>query len=370
MSQSSQKLKRIVFAAGGTGGHIYPALAVADELKQMNKEIEICFIGAKGKMEERLVPGYGYRLETINIRGLSRKINPKNLITAFKLFSSVRESRAILKNFVPDVVFGTGGYVSGPVVWAARGLKIPTMLYEGNYYPGITVRLLASKVNKILLNFPESKRFFKDEKKIEVIPYPVRRTLKVYKRHEAAHHFGLARDRKTLFVFGGSQGAHSINNALLKNLNQLIDAKIQVIWQTGNKDYEMIGDKVKQNPDVRLFKFIDNIDYAYSAADLVVCRSGISALMELAYFGSAAIFVPYPFSSDNHQLKNAERLLEQKACGIIFDKELDSLASKIIELINDDSKLNEMRMNIKKFSDANAASRIAEFLIGFANKRN
>lgn len=359
-------LSRIIFAAGGTGGHIYPALAVADELKKINENINICFIGAKGKMEEKVVPEYGYLLKTINISGLIRSLNTKNLWTALKLFSSVKEARSLLKGFAPDIVFGTGGYASGPVVWSASKLKIPVVLYEGNYYPGLTVRFLASRANAVLVNFPESEKFFKHKNKIKSMSYPVRKKLKIYSRNEAIIHFNLISDKKTLFIFGGSQGAHSINKAFLKCFDKLTVSNIQILWQTGEKDYDEVFNAVTQNPDIKIFKFLNEIDFAYSAADLIVCRSGISAVMEIAYFGAAAIFVPYPFASEAHQLMNAEKMYKQNAAELILDKNLDiQMESKIIKLINDKKKLNEMRANIKRFSDVNAASKIAGYLNNF-----
>jgi len=364
-------LNKIIFAAGGTGGHIYPAIAVADELKKMNDKIDILFIGVKGKMEEKVIPQYGYQLRTINISGLNRNLSPKNLLTAFKFFSSTRAAANLLRTFEPDIVFGTGGYVSGPVFWAANRLKIPSVIYEGNFYPGLTVRLFASRVNKILLNFTESTVFFKQKDKINIMPYPVRRNLKTYSRNGALSRFGLNPGKKTLFIFGGSQGAHSINRAILNCLDKLVAANIQMLWQTGENDYDVIKKTVGENLNIKLFSFLNEIDYAYSASDLVVCRSGISAVMEIAYFGIPVIFVPYPFSSEAHQLRNAERLKEQNAAEMILDKDLQNqLATKVIELINDESKLKHLRHNIRQFCDPKAASRIAGFLKDFMLSKN
>ncbi|MGH2574142.1 MAG: UDP-N-acetylglucosamine--N-acetylmuramyl-(pentapeptide) pyrophosphoryl-undecaprenol N-acetylglucosamine transferase, partial [Ignavibacteria bacterium] len=245
----------------------------------------------------------------------------------------------------------------------AAKLNIPSVLHEGNYYPGVTVKMLAPKVDKLILNFEESKKFFKKKDNIMVMAYPVRQNLKKYPRDDANKFFGLTGSKKTLFVFGGSQGANSINKALLDVYKNLIDNKIQIIWQTGYKDYGLISSIVSDN-EVKLFKFIDKIDYAYSASDLVLCRSGISAVMEIAKFGTPVVFVPLPSASENHQEKNARLLVEKNAAEIILDKDLKKeLSEKILNLINDVHKLQQLSINIQKFADKDAALKIAEFLI-------
>jgi UDP-N-acetylglucosamine--N-acetylmuramyl-(pentapeptide) pyrophosphoryl-undecaprenol N-acetylglucosamine transferase len=356
-------ISRIVFAAGGTGGHIFPAIAVADEIKKMNNAAEIQFIGAKGKMEENIIPKYGYELFTLNIRGFYRSISPKNINVIIKLIRSTGKVKEFLKKFNPQLVFGTGGYVSGPVVRAAYKLGIPAVLYEGNYYPGLTVKALASKAKRVIVNFENSKQYFKLQDNLDVMPYPVRGNLKKYTREEANEFFGLKNDRKTLFAFGGSQGASSINNALLNCAEELISSNIQILWQTGWKEYSTIAEKTGSIHDIKLFKFIENMDYAYSAADLVVCRSGISTMMEAAYFGSAVAFIPYAHASDNHQEKNAKAMVDAEAAEMILDNELDyKFESEILDLMNDNIRLASMKKRITRFADKDAASKIASSL--------
>jgi UDP-N-acetylglucosamine--N-acetylmuramyl-(pentapeptide) pyrophosphoryl-undecaprenol N-acetylglucosamine transferase len=354
---------RAVFAAGGTGGHIFPAIAVADELKKLNDRVEIFFIGAQGRMEENIVPKSGYQLLTLDIRGFYRSLSPKNINVIFKLIASTKKAKNFLAEFKPQIVFGTGGYVSGPVLRAAYKLGIPSVLYEGNYYPGLTVKALTSKADKVILNFEGSKKYLKNQNNLEVMPYPVRGSLKRYPREEAIKFFGLKNERKTLFVFGGSQGAASINRVLLDCSDEFLKHNIQMIWQTGKRDYSTISEKTKQLTEIKLFEFIDSMDYAYSASDLVVCRSGISTMMEAAYFGSAVVFVPYAFSTDNHQEKNARAMVDANAAEMILDSELEfKFESEILELLNDDGKLSTMRKNIAKFSDKDAALKIANSL--------
>ena len=260
-------INKAVFAAGGTGGHIFPAIAVADELRKINKDAEIVFIGAKGRIEEKIVPNAGYKLKTLEVRGFYRSINPKNITVLTKFLKGLREAKKYLKEFNPDLVYGTGGFVSGPVLTAAHKLGITTAVQEGNYYPGITVKWLSGKADKVILNFDSSKKFLKRQDNIEIISYPVRENLKHYSKSEACKFFGLNENNKVLFAFGGSQGASSINKALLNNIEQLKKDNIQLIWQSGVRDYENISSAVKGYNNVKVLKFIDNIDYAYSVSD-------------------------------------------------------------------------------------------------------
>lgn len=363
-------ITKAVFAAGGTGGHIFPAIAVADELRRLNKDAKIIFIGAKGRIEEKIVPKNGYELKTLEVRGFYRSISPKNITVFSKFLKALREAKKYLKEFKPEIVYGTGGFVSGPVLLASRRLGIPSVIQEGNYYPGITVKWLSGKVDKVLLNFEGSKKFFKRQDNLEVISYPVRESLKRYSRKEAYGFFGLNENKKTLFAFGGSQGASSINRALIKGIEKFKLNNIQLIWQTGVNEFESISEKAKGYDNIKLFRFIDNIDYAYSAADLIICRAGISTVMELAYFGSAVLFVPFAFASENHQEKNARAMADAGAAEMLLDKDAEtSLFEKSFNLLNDEKKLGSMRDNIKKFADKNAASKIVKLLLQIAENR-
>ncbi len=364
------KIDRIVFAAGGTGGHIYPAIAIADELLKLNSNIEIRFIGAKGRIEEKIIPMNGYKLETIEITGFKRSFNFKNIISAIKIFKALKDSKKILKEFAPQIVYGTGGFVSGPVLKAAQKLKILNVIEEGNYYPGVTVKLISPKADKVILNFEGTKKYLKRTDNTEFMSYPVRENMKKYPKADAVLEFGFNSDKKILFVFGGSQGAKSINNALLKCFKNLINSGIQIIWQTGEEDFEKIISATSGNIGLKVFKYINKIDMAYSACDLVLCRSGISTIMELALFGIAAVFVPYPFASENHQEKNAAAVAEKNGAALLPDKYLnEKLESSILNLINDENKLSLMRANISKMADKKAASKIAKMLIELVNSR-
>jgi UDP-N-acetylglucosamine--N-acetylmuramyl-(pentapeptide) pyrophosphoryl-undecaprenol N-acetylglucosamine transferase len=361
-------INKIVFAAGGTGGHIYPAIAIADELKKLNEKIDIYFIGARGKIEEKIIPSYGYRLKLIDIRGFYRNTNLKNLVVLIKLAKSIRETKMFLREYKPEIVFGTSGYVSGPVLWAAHKLSILTGLIGGDFYPAVTTRMLSSKVDRLFLNFEESKKFFKRQDNIEIVHYPIRQNLKKYPREEALKYFGLDGSKKTLFVFGGSQGASSINKAMLKCIANITNENIQIIWQTGKNDYEVVKERVRDNKFVKVYEYIERIDYGYSASDLIVCRAGISTIMETAYYGGSVVFVPYPFAANNHQEKNALALVNAEAAEMILDKELDAkLCNTILRLMKNEHTSKTMGINISKFADQDAASKIARELINILN---
>jgi UDP-N-acetylglucosamine--N-acetylmuramyl-(pentapeptide) pyrophosphoryl-undecaprenol N-acetylglucosamine transferase len=356
-------INKAVFAAGGTGGHIFPAIAVADELRRKNKNAEIVFIGAKGRIEEKIVPNAGYELKTLEVRGFYRSVNPKNIAVFTKFLKALKEAKRYLEDFKPDLVYGTGGFVSGPVLMAAHKLGLPTVIQEGNYYPGITVKWLSKNADKVILNFEGTKEFLKRQDNIEIMSYPVRENLKHYSKAEACRFFGLKENNKVLFAFGGSQGASSINKVLLNNLEQLKKDNVQLIWQSGEKDFENISRSAEKYDNIKVLGFIDNIDYAYSAADLIICRSGISTVMELAYFGTAVVFVPFAFSSENHQEKNARAMVDAGAAEMILDSDLQNkFYETATRLLNDEKQLSSMRKNIKKFADKDAASKIAGLL--------
>lgn len=362
-------IDRIVFAAGGTGGHIYPAIAVADELKKMNPNTEIKFIGAKNRIEEKIIPQYGYELETIELAGFKRSFSLKNVSTAYKIIKAMKAAKQILKQFDPQIVYGTGGFVSGPVLRSAAKLGILNVIEEGNYYPGLTVKMISGRATKVLLNFEGTKKYLKRQDNIEVMSYPVRQNLVRYDRVTAAGYFGLDAEKKILFVFGGSQGAHSINSALLKCYKNITNSGVQIIWQTGESDFADISKTVSEFRNIKVLKYIDMIDYAYSACDLVLCRSGISTIMELAGFGLAAVFVPFPLASENHQEKNAAAIVEKNAASMIRDKDLESrLESTIVQLLSDNRIINMYSENIRQFADTKAASKIALMLNEMVNR--
>jgi UDP-N-acetylglucosamine--N-acetylmuramyl-(pentapeptide) pyrophosphoryl-undecaprenol N-acetylglucosamine transferase len=358
-----------VFAAGGTGGHIFPAIAIADEIKKRFNDAQILFIGAKGRIEEKIVPQNNYDIKLIEIAGFNREKFLMNVSLPMKVIGSVLKSRRILKEFNPDVVVGTGGFVCGPVIYAANKLKIPVLLQEGNSYPGKTIQFHSKKADKVILTFEESNKYVKRKDNVMNIAHPIRTSLKLIDKNEALKSFNLPVENKTIFIFGASQGARGINLALDKIAPKFYDENINLIWQTGVPDFKHYSDKYKNYSDkIKILDFIEKIAYAFSAADLVICRSGITSIMEIAYLELPAILIPLPTSAENHQEMNARSMMNKKSAVMLLQKDLDSeLYGTIKKYLHNEFLLNELRENVSKFSDIEAASKIAEEVIKLAN---
>ncbi|MEG8948065.1 undecaprenyldiphospho-muramoylpentapeptide beta-N-acetylglucosaminyltransferase [Rosettibacter firmus] len=358
---------RFIFAGGGTGGHLYPALAVAQKVRQLKPEAEILFVGTKNKIEAKVVPQSNFNFKTILISGFSRKFNFNNLLFPFKLTAGLIQSLIINMNFKPRVAIGTGAYVSGPVIWAASVLGAKIILLEQNSYPGITNRLLEKKADEIHLTYEESKKYFRYKEKLFVTGNPVRVELKLINKEEALKRFSLQTTKKTLLVLGGSLGAKSINNAVAYAIDELVKNDIQILWQTGKLYFDEY--KKYERNEVRILPFIDDMQAAYSACDLVLARAGATTIAEVSFLGLPVIFVPSTNVAANHQILNAKVLVENNAALMIEDNNLQNeFLDKIIELINNEDKLNSLRSNIKKFSKPDAADVIAERIIKLAEK--
>jgi len=360
---------RIMFAGGGTGGHIFPGIAIADAIMKLEPKAEILFVGAKGKIEERAVPKAGYKFKSVWISGFVRSFDVKNVLFPLKLIVSLVQSFILIRKFKPNVVVGTGGYVSGPVVFVASVLGIPTLIQEQNSYPGVTTRFLTHFVDEVHLSFESARKYLKGKARVFVSGNPVRSSLKIYPKEDAVRYFGLDPKRRTLFVFGGSSGARSINEAMLEILDEILERGIQVIWQTGAFDYERIKLACGGKDEVKVFKFIDEIDRAYSACDLVLCRAGATTIAEITYFGVPAILVPYPFATANHQFENARVLFESGASELLLDTELKmKLREKIFNLLNDKERLEKMRQKVREFANPDAGVRIAKSILKLAGR--
>jgi UDP-N-acetylglucosamine--N-acetylmuramyl-(pentapeptide) pyrophosphoryl-undecaprenol N-acetylglucosamine transferase len=355
----------IILSGGGTGGHIFPAIAIADELRNMQKDINILFVGAKGKLEEKIVPENNYEIKTINISGFNKNI--KTILTLpFKILSALSESRKILKSFKPGAVAGTGGYASGPIVQEACKMKIPTLIQEGNAIPGKVTKFLSGKVNKVVVNFPGTADYLKRKDNIIQIAHPIRSNLSLKDKKTSLESYNLNPERKTLFIFGGSQGAHGINKVIFENLNEFRQRNLNIIWQTGRPDFENYK-SLSNKDNISVHSFINDMDTAYSASDLIICRAGITSIMEIAALGKPAVFVPYPFSAENHQLLNARTLEKSNAGFVVLHESIRSeLLDVLFKLITDDEKLKMTGENIKKFSDISASKKIAEEILKIA----
>lgn len=356
---------RYIFSGGGTGGHIFPAIAIADEIKKIDAEAEILFVGAKGRIEEIIVPQNNYKLVTIEISGFERKKMYKNVFLPVKIMRSITQSKNIIREFRPDVAVGTGGFVCGPVIHSAIRLGVPALIQEGNAYAGRTIKILSGRSDKVVINFDETRKYLRRKNNIIKISHPVRSSLEIKDRAESLIKFGLDPGYKTVFIFGGSQGARGINNAVINVLPAIVEKNLNVIWQTGVHDYENIISKFAEyNKKVKILKFIINMDEAYSAADLIICRAGITSIMEIALLKKAAILVPLPGSAEDHQISNAMSLKKLQAAEMILQEKLNiDLLPEIIRLTGSDEAAEELRNRVSEFSDKDAAKKIAEEVI-------
>ena len=353
-----------IFSGGGTGGHIYPAIAIANELKLRFPDAEFLFVGAQDKMEMQKVPQAGYKIEGLWIAGLQRKFTFQNAMFPFKLISSLWKSRKIIKKFKPNVVIGTGGFASGSLLQMANSLNIPTVIQEQNSFPGITNKLLSKKANKICVAYENLERFFPKDK-IILTGNPVRQDLLEIdsKRNEALDYFKLDTTKKTLLILGGSLGARRINQLIAKEIDIIRNQNIQVIWQCGKlylNDYEHFSDK--QN--VQVTAFIDRMDLVYAAADFVISRAGASSVSELCLVGKPVIFIPSPNVAEDHQTKNANAIVEKKGAILIKESELDEkFETTFLNLIQDEKLQTELSENIKKLAKPFATKDIVDEII-------
>ena len=357
------KNPRFIISGGGTGGHISPAVAIANELKSRFPEAEFLFVGAKDKMEMQKVPHAGYAIKGLWISGIQRKITFDNVMFPLKLASSMWNSFKIIKSFKPDVVIGTGGFASGAVLKAASMLNIPTVIQEQNSYPGITNKLLAKRANKICVAYENLERFFPKDKMI-LTGNPVRQDLiEAADKSEAIAYFNLDANKKTLLVLGGSLGARRINQLIEKELDFLLSQNIQIIWQCG-KLYLNDYSKYNEKDNVQVVAFIDRMDLVYAAADVVISRSGASSVSELCIVGKPTIFIPSPNVAEDHQTKNAKAISDKNGAILIRESELEAQFETVFsDLISNESKQLELSQNIKKIAKPNATKDIVEEII-------
>lgn len=357
--------KKIIIAGGGTGGHIFPAIAIANALKKIDPGIDILFVGAKGKMEMEKVPQAGYKIEGLNIAGFNRSSLIKNIGLPLKLLKSFFRVRSIMKRFQPDAVIGVGGYSSFPVLRVAQAKGIPSFIHESNSFAGKSNILLGKKAKKVFVASGGMEKFFPKEK-IMVTGNPVRTAIlkSSITREEGIKFFSLEESKATVLVFGGSLGAKSINEAIEHGLEDLLNAGLQVIWQTGKPYMEKARERSAGKGSVWVNDFITQMEYAYAAAHIVVSRAGAMTVAELCVAKKPVIFVPYPFAAEDHQTMNAMQLLQYNAALMVKDNEVkEKLAPMIIELANDEQRRNELKKNISALAVADADQRIAEEIL-------
>jgi UDP-N-acetylglucosamine--N-acetylmuramyl-(pentapeptide) pyrophosphoryl-undecaprenol N-acetylglucosamine transferase len=365
---------RIIISGGGTGGHIFPAIAIANALKEKcSGLVEILFVGAEGRMEMEKVPAAGYKIEALWISGLQRKLTVKNLSFPFKVISSLIKANKIMKSFKPDAVVGTGGYASGPMLRVASNAGVPTLIQEQNSYPGITNKILSKKVDRICVAYEGMQHYF-PASKIILTGNPVRQDILKLdgKKARALEFFNLHADKKTVLVIGGSLGARTINESIATKLNVFSENNIQLIWQTGKGFINQANEVVApyEAKGIRVSEFISKMDYAYAAADVVISRAGASSVSELCLVKKACILVPSPNVAEDHQTKNAMALVNHQAALLVKDSEAkNELVEKTIALLSDNALKLKLESNIAKMAFADSAMVIANEILNLIHNR-
>lgn len=357
-------MKKIILSGGGTGGHIYPAVAVAEALtRKYGDQIEILFVGAEGKMEMEKVPALGYRIEGLPMAGLQRRLDIKNLAVPFKVWRSIRRAKQIIRSFGADAVVGFGGYASAPILWAAQRLGVPTIIQEQNSYAGLTNKILSKRAQRICVAYDDMERFFPAEKIVKT-GNPLRGsfTPTTKKSEEALAYYGLRADMPTLLIVGGSLGTRTLNE-MMKHWILSLDGKapIQVLWQTGKYYEKEMQAFLAAHPTENIWQgaFIERMDYAYEVADLVLSRSGACTVSELCLVGKPTIFVPSPNVAEDHQTKNAQALVNKDAAKMVRDADaIERGMTKALELLKNRVRLEELGHNIASLGIADAAARV------------
>jgi UDP-N-acetylglucosamine--N-acetylmuramyl-(pentapeptide) pyrophosphoryl-undecaprenol N-acetylglucosamine transferase len=354
---------RIIISGGGTGGHLFPAIAIANALRRLEPSARILFVGAEGRMEMQKVPEAGYEIEGLPVAGLVRGVSIRNISVAFRLFRSMLKSGRIIRKFAPDVVVGVGGYASGPVLRQAQQRHIPTLIQEQNSYAGVTNKLLAKKAQRICVAYEGMDRYFPQEK-ILLTGNPVRHSYDnlAVLRDEALVHFNLRPDSPVILVLGGSLGAGTVNNSVSGGIGLTAAAGVQVLWQTGSHYYDRMRETVETQAaaGVRVTGFINRMDLAYAAADVIISRAGAGTISELALVGKPVILVPSPNVAEDHQTHNAMALVNRGAALLVRDADaLTALIPAALELLDDNAQRNSLSENIRKMSIRDADEMIA-----------
>ncbi|WP_109438784.1 undecaprenyldiphospho-muramoylpentapeptide beta-N-acetylglucosaminyltransferase [Aquimarina sp. AU119] len=352
---------KVILSGGGTGGHIYPAIAIANEIRNRYPDTSVLFVGAKDRMEMQKIPQAGYEIVGLWISGIQRRLTLSNLLFPIKLISSLWKSKRIIKKFNPDIVIGTGGFASGPLLKMSNSRKIPTVLQEQNSFPGITNKWLSKGANKICVAYDDMERFFPKEKIIKT-GNPVRQDLLQIegKREEAIKKYDLSNDKKTILVLGGSLGARRINQLIEKELDFFGEKEVQVLWQCGKlyySEYKTYND----HKDVQVHQFLDTMDLAYAAADIIISRAGASSVSELCIVAKPTVFIPSPNVAEDHQTKNAQAIVDQNGAIMLKESELDvNFESEISELLTSKDKQIKLSKAIKVLALPKATSSIVD----------
>lgn len=360
---------RVILSGGGTGGHIYPAVAVAEALRRkLENNVELLFVGAEGKMEMEKIPALGYEIKGLPVAGLKRSLSPQNLKLPFKIARCISQAKRIIRDFKPDLVAGFGGYASGPVLWCAQRMGLPTIIQEQNSYAGVTNKLLARRADKICVAYNEMNRFF-PMRKIVHTGNPLRGSFAGIDadRGAALAYFGLTADKPVLLIIGGSLGTRTLNDMMKRWVDRIVDqGQMQVIWQTGKFYEREMNDfmDARKADGIWHGAFIDRMDYAYTAADVVVSRSGANTVSELCLIGKPTIFVPSPNVAEDHQMKNAMALVDKDAAVMIPDAQaMEKVIPEAMRLLADPVRMRDLAHNMKTLGMTDSADRIADLII-------
>lgn len=362
---------RVIISGGGTGGHIFPAVSIANALKALVPDVKILFVGAENRMEMQKVPEAGYEIIGLPVMGFDRKNLFKNFKVIYNLLKSQNKAKRIVKDFKPHIAIGVGGYASGPTLKVAASMGIPTLIQEQNSYAGVTNKLLAKSATKICVAYSGMERFFSKDKLI-FTGNPVRENVLSCKlsKDEAVKSFGFDAGKKTVLAIGGSLGARTLNDALMKNKDIIADSEVQFIWQTGKYYYKEVSEALKGVSNVKVMEFISDMGVAYKAADLVVSRAGASSISELELLGKPVILVPSPNVAEDHQTKNAMALVEKNAALCVRDWDAEKqLFVEIFKLLKNDRQLSDMSENIKNLGNPDSAKRIAEEVLKIVGRK-
>lgn len=361
----TKHIERVIISGGGTGGHIFPAIAIADEIKRRNPNAEILFVGANGKMEMEKVPAAGYKIEGLEISGFQRKLSAANFLLPFKILKSILKARRIIRSFKPQLAVGVGGYASGPTLKAATMSGIPSAVQEQNSFPGKTNKLLAKKVQKICVAYEGLERFFPKEK-IVLTGNPTRKEMVdiVGKREKAYDFYGFSANKKTILIIGGSLGARTLNQSMMTWIGK-IPEEVQVLWQCGKLYHNQLSIELGYDlpPNIKMLQFIERMDLAYALADVVISRAGAISVSELCLVKKPVILVPSPNVAEDHQTKNAIALVEKGAAILIKDREaIQELIPRALQLLTDEKTKNQMSASIAELGKPNATSTIVDTL--------
>ena len=366
---------KYLISGGGTGGHIYPALAIASEIKLRDKFADILYVGTKSGLESELVPKAGIEFKTIRVKGMPRKINKEMIISVKELLLGINDARKIINEFKPDIVIGTGGYVCGPIVYIAKKKKIPALIHEQNAFPGITNKILSRYVDKVLVTFSESKKYFKYEDRVVLTGNPIRKEILEVDRQEAYNKLDIKKEIPFILSFGGSGGQSSLNDAIydfIKENNGKSD--MQLIHVTGNRHYDAFIEKLKEenidlNENIKVLKYLYDMPQAINIASLIVTSAGAITLSEIAAVGVPSILIPKAYTAENHQEYNAKAFKEIGASIVILESELNGelLNKSIYEIISDREKMESMSINSKKLGKINAGEKISKIVEELAN---